>query len=457
MTATGDSLFGLSADEQMRLSKLMPAEAPARETGAAEARPVLPGHLAVFSEMPAYKQLQVHHAVARKMGILNPFFACHESMAKSTTRIEGKEFLNFSTYDYLDLNGDPRIRAAAEAAIREYGTSAGASRLVSGERPPHRELEKSIADLYQSESALVFVSGHATNVSTLATILTAKDAVYHDALAHNSITQGALLSGAHRYSYAHNNCDALEKLLLQSRARHQRAVIVSEGLFSMDGSIADLPRLIELKKEFRAFLMMDEAHSLGVLGAAGKGSAEHFGLDPREVDVWMGTLSKTLCGCGGFIAGSHALIELLRFRAPGFVFSVGMSPPLAAASNAALACMRAEPHRVERLARLSAFFLREAKARGLDTGYAEGYGIIPVIVGSSLVAGLLGGYLFERNVNVMPIIYPVVEEGMARLRFFLSSAHTEDQIRTVLDITAEELAKARGAADSALSAGEEQE
>ncbi len=457
MTVNADSLFGLSVDEQTRLSKFMPAETPAREDGAVTARPVLPDHLAVFSEMPAYKQLQVHHAVARKMGILNPFFACHEGMAKSTTRIEGREFLNFSTYDYLDLNGHPKVCAAAEAAIRDYGTSAGASRLVSGERPPHRLLEKSIAELYESESALIFVSGHATNVSTLATILTAKDAVYHDALAHNSIIQGALLSGAQRYSYAHNDCDALEKLLLQTRARHQRAVIVSEGLFSMDGSVVDLPRLIELKKEFKAFLMIDEAHALGVLGATGKGSAEHFDLDPREVDIWMGTMSKTMCGCGGFIAGSESLIELLRFRAPGFVFSVGMSPPLAAASNAALACMREEPHRVKRLAELSAFFLREAKARGLDTGYAQGHGIVPVIVGSSLVAGLLGGYLFEREINVMPIIYPVVEEGMARLRFFLSAAHNEQQIRTVLDITAEELAKAREAAVSALSAEGERE
>lgn len=445
------SFFGLDPEARAKLSSLIPGEAPLDKpdnlSGIASG-PTLDDSLVSFREMPAYKQVQVMHAMTRKMGIHSPFNSCHESISKQYTRIYGEEFLNYSTYDYLGLNGHPRVNAAAVSALEAFGTSAGASRLVSGERPMHRKLEAGLAENYDAEGALVFVSGHATNVSTLAALLNSSDAVYHDALSHDSILQGALLSGAHRYSYPHNDCEALERLLRQTRTKHRRALIVTEGLFSMDGSIARLPQLVALKKEYKAFLMLDEAHALGVLGATGRGSFEHFGIAPGEVDIWMGTLSKTLCSCGGFIAGDGALIELLRFRAPGFVYSVGMSPPLAAASAAALELMREEPERVQRLAALSAFFLEEARKRGLNTGYAEGYGVIPIIVGSSLVAGLLSARLFERRVNVMPIIFPVVEEGAARLRFFLSAVHEENQVGRVLDILCEELDMARDAAES---------
>jgi 7-keto-8-aminopelargonate synthetase-like enzyme len=220
-------------------------------------------------------------------------------------------------------------------------------------------------------------------------------------------------------------------------------IIVSEGLFSMDGSIARLPELVALNKKYTCFLMLDEAHALGVLGETGKGTAEHFGLPTRDVDIWMGTLSKTLCSCGGFVAGCPELVEMLRFNASGFVYSVGMSPPLAAASAKALEIMLREPERVRRLRDVSQFFLREAKARGFNTGHAQGYAVIPVIVGNSLVAGLSAAAMFRRGVNVLPIIHPVVEEGMARLRFFLSSEHREEDILVALNILAEELPKAQ--------------
>jgi 7-keto-8-aminopelargonate synthetase-like enzyme len=328
---------------------------------------------------------------------------------------------------------------------------------VAGERPQHAALEKALANLYGAADALVFVSGHATNVSTLAALLGARDAVYHDALAHNSLILGAVLSGAARYPYPHNDCAALEQLLRRTRAGHERAIIVTEGLFSMDGSLTRLPELIALKRGHACFLMVDEAHSLGTVGASGKGAAEHFGCDPAEVDIWMGTLSKTFCGCGGFIAGCRELVELLKFTAPGFVYSVGMSPPLAAASAKALELMLREPERVARLQDLGGFFLREARNRGLDTGYAQGYAIIPVIVGNSLVAGALAARLFDRGINVLPVAYPVVEEGMARLRFFVSSEHREADILAALDALAEELPGAvqkfqQGGQDDAISA-----
>jgi 8-amino-7-oxononanoate synthase len=441
MSLDGESLFGLAPDERTDMLEQFRGRLGREEAGQEAPRraPSVPARFTSFAELPAYKKLRVQRTIAEKMRIMDPFFTCHETMAKGRTRINGREYLNFATYDYLGLNGHPKVLAAAGKAMRAFGTSAGASRVVAGERPQHAALEKALADLYGVAQAVVFVSGHATNVSTLAALMGARDAIYHDALAHNSLILGAVLSGAVRYAYPHNDCAALGQILRRTRAKHERAIIVTEGLFSMDGSIANLPELIALKGEHSCFLMVDEAHSLGTLGPSGRGVAEYFGRDPGEVDIWMGTLSKTLCGCGGFIAGCAELVELLKFTAPGFVYSVGLSPPLAAASAKALEIMLREPDRTARLQALSGFFFREAKARNLDTGHAQGYAVIPVILGNSLVAGAVASQLFERGINVLPIIYPVVEEGMARLRFFVSSAHTEEDIRAALDALVEEL------------------
>lgn len=378
-----------------------------------------------------------------KMGMENPLFLCHERAAKATTLINGKEYINFSTYDYLDLNTHPEITEAVTEAARLFGSSAGASRLVGGERPPHRQLEQAIARLYGVEDCIAYVSGHATNVSTLGFMFGPRDAIFYDGLAHNSLMQGARLSGAERYSYTHNDCDALESLLKAHRAAHKRAVIVTEGLFSMDGNIPDLPRLIQLKKQYDCMLLVDEAHSFGVLGATGRGAHEYFGIDAREVDMWMSTLSKSMCGCGGFIAGSHELVEFLRYGSPGFVFSVGMPPIVAAACHKALELMLREPERVHKLQHISQFFLDYARQKGLDTGAAQGYAIVPIMVGDSMVAGFLANLLFKRGFYVMPITFPAVKEGEARLRFFLSASHTEEQIRKTLDAVEEELPRAR--------------
>ena len=378
-----------------------------------------------------------------KMGLDNPLFLCHDRAAKATAQIGGKEYLNFSTYDYLDLNTHPEITEAVTEAARLFGSSAGASRLVGGERPPHRQLEQAVARLYGVEDCIAYVSGHATNVSTLGFMFGPRDAIFYDGLAHNSLMQGARLSGAERYSYTHNDCDALESLLKAHREKHKRAVIVTEGLFSMDGNIPDLPRLIRLKKQYDCMLLVDEAHSFGVLGATGRGAHEYFGIDAHEVDMWMSTLSKSMCGCGGFIAGSSELVEFLRYGSPGFVFSVGMPPIVAAACNKALELMLREPERVHKLQRISQYFLEYAQSKGLDTGAAQGYAIVPVMVGDSMAAGSLANLLFKRGLYVMPITFPAVKEGEARLRFFLSAAHSEEQIRQALDAVAEELPRAR--------------
>jgi 7-keto-8-aminopelargonate synthetase-like enzyme len=207
----------------------------------------------------------------------------------------------------------------------------------------------------------------------------------------------------------------------------------------MDGDVADLPKLVKLKEKYGAWLMVDEAHSLGVLGATGRGVAEHFGVDPRKVDIWMGTLSKTLASCGGYIAGKQELIDVLRYQAPGLVYSVGLSPPLAAAATAALAVLKAEPDRVARVQANGRLFLSLAKEAGFDTATSEGHSIVSVIVGDLVNAGKLAERFLIRGLNVLPIIYPAVPLKAARFRFFITSEHTPAQIRTAVRIMQEEL------------------
>ncbi len=394
-----------------------------------------------FSDLPAYGSILKHRKVAERFNFSDPFYRCHEESVGPKIFIDGREHLNFASYDYVGLNRHPVVCQAAKDAIDQYGTSVSASRIVSGERAFHRELESALADFYEAQAALAFVSGHATNVSTIAALMETADLVVYDELAHNSILVGAKLSGATVRPFRHNDLAALEKLLTEERAAYRNVLIVVEGLYSMDGDIPDLPRLIELKQRYNAWLMVDEAHALGVLGKHGRGVAEHFDIDPSDVDIWMGTLSKALSACGGYIAGSHELIEVLKFRAAGQVYSVGMSPPVAAAATAALQLLKAEPERVARLQANGALFLSEARALGLDTVTSRGYAIIPVMVGDIVRAGRITDRLLARGLNVMPIIYPAVPLKAARLRFFVTSEHTPEQIKSAVRVTAEELRK----------------
>lgn len=382
-----------------------------------------------FDRHPGYEKMLVPKAAADRLGVRNPFFIAHDGVAGAVTRIEGREYINFSSYNYLGLVGHPAVNKAAKDAIDRYGTSASASRLVAGERPVQRELEEALAELYEVEDCIVFVSGHATNVSTIGYLFGPKDLVVHDSLIHNSVLEGIKLAGSARRSFPHNDHQSLDNILAETRGQFERVLIVVEGLYSMDGDIPDLPALIDIKTRHKAFLMVDEAHALGVLGATGRGTREHFGVSGKDVDIWMGTLSKTLAGCGGYIAGERALVEHLKYAAPGFVYSVGIAPPLAAASLAALKIMLKEPGRVAHLQENGQTFLRFAKEAGLDTGTSRGFAIVPVITGSSLKAAKLANRLFEQGINVQPIIYPAVEEKTARLRFFLSAMHSEMNLK----------------------------
>jgi len=395
-----------------------------------------------LEDLPALRAFEAQRDGVIAMGLASPYFRAHQSLNGARIHIDDRELVNFSGYNYLGLSGHPEVTAAAKAAIDLYGTSASASRPASGEMRLHGELERALASALGVDDAVAFVSGYGTNVSTIGHLFGPNDLVIHDALAHSSVIAGCLLSGARRLAFPHNDVAALDALLEQNRHRVERAVILVEGVYSMDGDIAPLDRLIEVKRRHDAVLMVDEAHSIGVLGARGYGIGEHFGVDRADVDMWMGTLSKTLASCGGYVAGSRRLIDYLRHTAPGFVYSVGLSPADAAAALAALRVMQREPERVGRLQRLAAFFGKTLRAHGLDTGASGGSAVVPVILGGSIRALRAGQQLFERGINVLPIIHPATEEGKARLRFFVSTLHEEDDLRRAADAVANAAASA---------------
>ena len=402
---------------------------------------IIPEQYYQFNQHPGYQQIRIMNEGAQRLGIENPFFKIHEGVAGATSQINEQTYINYASYNYLGLSGHPDINSAAKSAIDTYGTSASASRMVAGERPIHRQLENAIAKAYGVQNAMILVSGHATNVTTIGYLFGPRDLILHDELVHNSILEGITLSGAKRLPFAHNDCAALNEILMKQRHHFERVLIVTEGIYSMDGDYPNLPELIGLKNRYKTFLMVDEAHSFGVMGETGLGIREFFNLKGTDVDIWMGTLSKTLASCGGYIAGETSLIENLKCFAPGFLYSVGMQPALAAASLAALDTLQKEPERVKALQKRGAFFLKSAKSIGINTGTSTGLAIIPAIIGSSVKAVKLSTALFNHGINVQPILYPAVPEKSARLRFFISCNHTEEQIKYTIKVLAEEIKK----------------
>ena len=409
--------------------------APEKQAAATTEIPEEHYRFELFGECVKLKQ---NREMLEGFGLANPYFNVHEGITRDTAMIAGRQLVNFANYNYVGMSGDPAVQRASIEAIERYGTSVSASRLVSGEKVIHGQLERALADFVGAESSIVYVGGHSTNVNTIGHLFGAGDLVLHDALAHNSIVQGAVLSGAKRRAFPHNDWQALDRLLADLRPSYRRVLVAIEGVYSMDGDIADLPRFLEVKNRHKAFLLVDEAHSAGVLGRRGRGIGEHFGIDGSEVDLWMGTLSKSFGSCGGYICGSQAVVEYLKYTSPGFVFSVGITPSNAAAALASIEVLAREPQRVAMVRDRAALFLKLARARGLNTGLSQGTPIVPIILGNSIHALQLSGAMFDRSVNVQPILYPAVEESAARLRFFINSSHTEEQIRLTVDALAEE-------------------
>jgi 8-amino-7-oxononanoate synthase len=443
----GRNLFGLSAQAKARLIEKLSSAAPVRSGGLPRRSDPVEGSADTrlnVTELEGFREIQMMREAAEFLGIADPFFRVHEGIAGAETVIGNRTYINFASYNYIGLNGHPEIAGAAKTAIDRYGTSVSASRPVSGERPIHRELEQALALLHGTDDSVVLVGGHSTNVTVIGHLLSRNDVVVHDALIHNSIVQGAMLSGARRVPFPHLDHEAADRLLRETRPRNGRALLVIEGHYSMDGDVPDLPMFTAAARRHRAWLMVDEAHALGVLGPRGFGSADRFGVDPREVDIWMGTLSKSLVSCGGYIAGSRELTDYLKLMAPGFMFSVGMAPPSAAAALAAVELLRREPERVRRVNDRAALFLQLVRQGGLDVGGSIGASIVPVITGSSIRAARLAQALFERGINVQPILDPAVPERAARLRFFLTADHSEEQIRQTVGALLEEHRRIEG-------------
>ncbi len=392
-----------------------------------------------FEDTPEYQEF-LHRQQELVGSGENPYFLCHESPLLDTGMVDGHEVLEFGSYNYAGMSGRKEVKEAAKAAIDFYGTSASGSRLLAGEKKVHQDLERAIADWKHTEDAIVCVGGHSTNVTFVGNFCGKGDLILYDALSHNSIDQGCRLSEAVARPFPHNDISALETILKAQRAYYRKVLIVIEGVYSMDGDIAPVPEFVRVKKAYGCFLMVDEAHSTCVLGKTGGGVDEYFGLAGDDIDIKYGTLSKGLGTCGGYLAGSRSLIEYLRYNLPGFVFSVGISPALAAGSLEAIRLLQTRPEIMEHLHTAIRSFAESAKRRRLDICLAGETAVLPVMVGRDEDAWLLSNELKKRGVSVPPAMYPAVPKGKARLRFCVISEHKPEQIERALDIL-EETAK----------------
>jgi len=434
MDDRGNDIGGLSAlEKRALLEKLLKEKTTDTASGSSDP----------FQFPPDYAAFKAQLETTGDTGVGDLFFQSFDGINSHLAAHNGQNLINYCSYNYLGMSGDPVVSQAASRAIETYGTSVSASRLVSGERPLHRQLESELAEFIGVEDAIVFVGGYTTNADTIGHLMGPDDLIIYDSLIHASIQSGAKLSGAKVIPFPHNNIDALENILKRQRGQARHILIVVEGVYSMDGDIPDLGKVVELKKRHGALLMVDEAHSVGVLGATGRGISEHCRVAATEIDLWMGTLSKSLASCGGYIAGSRELVTYLRYTAPGFVYSVGITPANAGAALASLRLLQAEPERVSRLQTRSRLFHDLASERGLDTGESRHAAAVPIIIGQSVAAIRVSRSLMQKGILALPIGFPAVPENSARLRCFISCTHTEDEIRQTVEAIASAIEETR--------------
>ncbi len=385
-----------------------------------------------FTDSEEYKAFEKRREALLANGN-DPYFVPHSSALRDTCVIDGREYIDFGNYNYAGMSGRPEVSEAAKKAIDQYGTSASGSRLLAGEKPVHGELERAIAEWKHTEAAIVCVGGHSTNVTFVGNFCGRNDLILYDALAHNSVAQGCRLSSAVTKPFPHNDTAALEAMLQRERKYFEKVLIAIEGVYSMDGDIAPVPEFVRIKKQYGCFLMVDEAHSACVLGPTGAGVDEYYNMDGNDIDIKMGTLSKGLGTCGGYIAGRRELIQYLKYNLPGFVFSVGISPALAAASLEAIRLLREDSSIMQRMARNIECFAAEARKRNLNICMGGKSAILPVLVGSDEDAVRLSNEMQSLGVCVPPAVYPAVPVNRARLRFDVTSEHNPEQIVYALD------------------------
>ncbi|WP_229741120.1 aminotransferase class I/II-fold pyridoxal phosphate-dependent enzyme [Silvibacterium dinghuense] len=361
-----------------------------------------------------------------------PFQAPLSTRSGPIVEMNGHRMLMLSSYDYLGLIGDPRVDEAAIAAIRKYGTGTGGVRLLTGTLELHRELEQALAEFKGTETAITFTSGYAANLAVISALLGPADRVIADALSHRSLMDACRLAGVQVQRFEHNNMASLRHEL-ENGPEANRTLIISDGVFSMDGDICPLPELIAIKKEFDCFLLMDESHASGVLGKHGRGTDEHFGVHTDDVDIWTGSLAKAIPSNGGFVAVSRRLSIFLQHAAAPFIFSGALAAPAAAAVLETLKILKQEPERVARL-QANAQFLREGlKSLGYNTGLSE-TAVIPIMLHDDVQTALFARKLRDFGVLTSPVLFPAVAQGAARLRLCVTAAHTSEHLEFALDI-----------------------
>ncbi|HEX9123406.1 MAG TPA: glycine C-acetyltransferase [Actinomycetota bacterium] len=355
-----------------------------------------------------------------------------EGPTGARARFDGRDVVNLASNNYLGLANHPRMNAAASKAAAELGAGSGAVRTIAGTMTMHRQLERRFADFKHAEDALMFQSGFTANAGTVAAILTKEDVIVSDQLNHASIIDGARLSRAEIKVFPHKDAQAAGELLQETRRPGRRQLLITDGVFSMDGDIAPLPDLVEVAEEHGAIMMIDDAHASGVLGSGGAGTVDHFGLHGR-VDVQVGTLSKAIGVLGGFIAGPSHLTRWLQNRGRPYLFSTSAPPAVVAACMEALDIIGDEPDRLERLWSNTAFFKEGLHALGFDTGASE-TPITPVVTGDEEKTQTLARRLFEEGVFTPAIVYPTVAKGRARVRTIVTADHTEEDLKEALDV-----------------------
>jgi 8-amino-7-oxononanoate synthase len=351
----------------------------------------------------------------------------------ASVQVDGHAMSMFASYSYLGLLGHPRINRAAIRALETFGTGTHGVRTLAGTLSLHKDLEETIARFKGTDDAITFSSGYVTNVSTISTFVGRHDVVLSDRLNHASIVDGCLLSGANFLRFKHNDMQDLARRLAEAPSGASK-LVVTDAVFSMDGDIVDLPRLSETCHQYGAWLMVDEAHSLGVLGKTGRGIEEHFGT-PGVIDLKMGTLSKTIPSVGGYIAASREVVTFLRHQARGYVFSAALPPAQAAAALEAFKVIEDEPWRVQTLRKNAEFFIHGLRQRGFNTLKSE-TAIVPILCGSDDYAFRVARESHRENIFVLPVVSPAVPEGLARLRATVTAAHSTEQIESAMDVFA---------------------
>lgn len=422
-----------SLDRLKQRMNLNTAESSAPNSSAQVAREVQPTSYD-FSLFPEYQDFTKMEWFFEKQNYTKTQFLKHMGASDATVLLEGRELINFSSYNYLALANDPRVKAAAKKAIDDFGTSTGSGRSITGEVDLHQTFEQELSETLGTEDAVVSVGGYSTNAFAIGYLCRSQDLIIYDELIHNSALSGCKLAGSRRFSFPHNDYEALENILREHRQKYERVLILVEGVYSMDGDIPDLPRLLEIKNRHKALLMVDEAHSMGVIGSRGLGVTDYFQIPGHEIDILYGSMSKAFGTCGGYVAGAKPLITILKYYAPGvLLYGAAPTPANTAAGLETLRIMKSQPELAQRVQANATYFIEKAKAAGLNTYNSKDSGVVPIMTRDSELALWLSAELFNQGICTFPMLYPIVPRDKSRLRFFFNTNHTREQIDYTLD------------------------